>query len=207
MSSDSSATIATGAELVPKDCFAALDLETIYGRRAPLVVDLGCGDGSFLAAIASENPAADFLGIERLLGRVRTACRRIERAGLQNARVLCIEIAYAVERMLPANSVAAFHLMFPDPWPKRRHAARRLVSAPFLVSIHRALRPDGTIRIATDDTSYFRHLLRLATGLPALFVVEPDAVPLSTTSEFERRFTQRGVEIHRVALRKISPLT
>jgi tRNA (guanine-N7-)-methyltransferase len=79
------------------NCFEPLDLRSIFGRRAPVEVDLGCGDGTFLAALAAENPDTDFLGIERLLGRVRSACRKIERNGLTNARILRFEISYAVE--------------------------------------------------------------------------------------------------------------
>lgn len=206
MSSDSAPTIASEIELVPANCFESLDLQAIFGRVAPIEVDLGCGDGSFLASIAAENPARNFLGIERLLGRVRTACRKIERAGLTNARVLRIEISYAVERLLPANSVSVFHLMFPDPWPKRRHAPRRLVNETFLLAVHRALEANGIVRIATDESDYFRQITRLGSQSP-LFAIEADAAPTTATSMFERRFTLRGAPIHRLVLRKVSPVT
>jgi tRNA (guanine-N7-)-methyltransferase len=206
LSSDLSATIATPAELVLVNCFEQLDVRGIYGRVAPLEVDLGCGDGSFLAAIAAASPGRDFLGIERLLGRVRTACRRVERAGLENVRVLRLEISYVVERLLPANSVTTFHLMFPDPWPKRRHASRRLVTETFLASIHRALVPNGTVRISTDDSAYFGQITQLISQ-SSFFVVNDGGVPASVVSKFEKRFTQNGVAIHRLELRKVSPVT
>jgi tRNA (guanine-N7-)-methyltransferase len=193
-------------ELVPENCFVPLDLRAVYGRIAPLEVDLGCGDGSFLAAIAEKNPERDFLGIERLLGRVRTACRKIERAGRGNARVLRFEISYAVERLLPANSVTVFHLMFPDPWPKRRHAPRRLVTENFLASMHRALGLDGTLRISTDDSAYFRQIKQLISQ-SMLFAVDTVGIPASPVSKFEKRFTQTGIPVHRLELRKISPVT
>jgi tRNA (guanine-N7-)-methyltransferase len=206
LSSDLSITIATPAELVPANCFEPLDLREIYHRIAPLEVDLGCGDGSFLAAIAEKNPRHDFLGIERLLGRVRAACRRVERAGLGNARVLRFEISYAVERLLPASSVTVFHLMFPDPWPKRRHASRRLVTENFLTAMDRALVSDGIVRIATDDSVYFRHMMQLVSPSP-LFAINSGAAPTSAVSKFEKRFTHHGFAIHRLELRKVSPLT
>jgi tRNA (guanine-N7-)-methyltransferase len=206
LSSDPSATIASEVELVPANCFAPLDFEEIYGRQAPVEVDLGCGDGTLLAALASENSDRDFLGIERLVGRVGSACRKIEQRGLENARVLQFEIAYAVERLLPENSVASFHVIFPDPWPKRRHAPRRLVSAIFLASLHRALAANGTVRIATDETEYYRQITRLVSQ-SSLFAVISDAVPASAMSKFEKRFMFDGVKIHRLALRKISPVT
>jgi tRNA (guanine-N7-)-methyltransferase len=206
LSSDSLITLAGEVELVPANSFAPLDFEEVFHRRAPVEIDLGCGDGSFLAALAGQNPDRDFLGVERLLGRVRTACRRIERAGLANARVLRFEISYVVDHLLPGNSVEEFHLMFPDPWPKRRHASRRLVTENFLGSIHRALVPSGTVHIATDEPDYFRQISGLVSQ-SSLFEIITDAVPAIAMSKFEKRFTQEGLKIHRLSLRKISPLT
>ena len=199
-------TIASGIELVPANCFEALDLRAAFGRAAPVEVDLGCGDGSFLAAIAAENPDRDFLGVERLAGRVRSACRKIERSGLTNARVLRFEISYALEQLLPPKSVTTFYLLFPDPWPKRRHAARRIVSENFLAALHRALVPNGTIRIATDEIDYFRQIARLVSASENFVVVENSAWLLPST-KFERRFRERGIPSQRLELRKVSPVT
>jgi tRNA (guanine-N7-)-methyltransferase len=203
LSSDPSTTIASETELVPANCLAPLDFEAIYGRRAPLEIDLGCGEGSFLAAIAAENASRNFLGIERLVGRVQSARGKLDRAGLTNARVLRFEISYAVNHLLPASSVAIFHLMFPDPWPKRRHAPRRLFNRDFLAAIHRALAPNGTVRIATDDADYFRQITDVVSQSPQ-FKLIPNAIPASAVSKFEKRFTQGGVEIHRLGLQKVS---
>jgi tRNA (guanine-N7-)-methyltransferase len=206
LSSDSSATIASKVELVPTDCFAPLDLLAVYGRKGALEVDLGCGDGAFLAKLAAENLNKNFLGIERLLGRVRTACAKMERAGLTNVRILHFEISYSVERLLPINSVTAFHVMFPDPWPKRRHAPRRLVNESFLMSLHRALQPEGTVRIATDDAEYFREITRLVSQSPRFSVIDDASWP-AAVSQFERRFVEQGAAIQRLTLRKVSPGT
>jgi tRNA (guanine-N7-)-methyltransferase len=198
--------LAGEAELVPEDCLTPLNFQAIFGREAPVHVDLGCGEGSFLTSLASNNPEENFLGIERLLGRVRSACGRIERAGLVNARVLRFEISYAVQYLVPANSVAAFYLMFPDPWPKRRHASRRVISESLLVSLHRALSSNGKVRIATDDSDYFNQITRLVSH-SAFFEADNDALATAARSKFERRFTQRRVPIHRLLLRKLSPVT
>jgi tRNA (guanine-N7-)-methyltransferase len=196
--------LASAAEIVPESYFAPLDLETIYGRKGPIEVDLGCGDGSFLVEIAGANPARDFLGIERLPGRVRSAHRKITARGLTNARVLLVETSYAVRRMLPASSVAQFYLMFPDPWPKRRHWSRRVVTEDFFASIHRALVPHGVLRIATDQIDYFREIERLA-GESTQFMTDADPEPPAARSTFEKRFSQS--EIYRLRLRKVSDAT
>jgi len=195
-------TIAVQAEIIPANYFAPLDFEAIYGTRAPLEVDLGCGDGLFLAKAAAANPATNFLGIERMPGRVRSACRKIQVGGLTNARILEIEISYAVRHLLPAASATVFHLMFPDPWPKRRHSPRRLVTEDFFATLHRALTPDGTLRIVTDQTDYFREIERLTAHSPGFMRITDRALPASA-STFEKRFRENGLEIHRLVLRKI----
>jgi tRNA (guanine-N7-)-methyltransferase len=201
-----SAAIANQAEIICANYFASLDLEAIYGRNAPLEVDLGCGDGLFLSAAAGANPARNFLGIERLAGRVRSACRRIELDPLSNARVLRCDISYAVSQLLPAGSVAVFHLMFPDPWPKRRHASRRIVTEQFLFFLARALSVGGMVRIATDETEYFRQIERVAVA-SRQFVAVPEPEVVAASSTFEKRFRQDGLKIHRLMLRKASDVT
>ena len=196
--------IAVQAEIIPANCFVPLDFESIYGNRAPLEIDLGCGDGLFLAAAAASKPARNFLGIERMPGRVRSACRKIEVGGLANARILEIEVSYAVRHLLPAGSVSVFHLMFPDPWPKRRHSPRRVVTEDFLAALNGALTSDGTLRIATDEIDYFREIERLAADAPG-FTRVSDREPPELESTFEKRFRQDHVEIHRLVLRKVSP--
>ena len=190
-------------EIIPEDYFAPLDLQAVYGRHAPLEVDLGCGDGSFLVASAEANPARDFLGIERLVGRVRRVCRKIGFHRVSNARVLRVESSYAVQRLLPPGSVAVFHLLFPDPWPKRRHWRRRLVTEDFLAAIHRALAPQGVVRIATDHLDYSQEIERLV-AQSAGFVSSSDMESDPPLSTFEKRFRQGDLEIHRLVLRKVS---
>jgi tRNA (guanine-N7-)-methyltransferase len=195
---------ASAVEFVPTNYFRPVSLSEIFPRAAAIEVDLGCGDGAYLTALAQRNPGRNFLGIERLRGRVRSTCRKILNADLANARILSVEIAYAVMHLLPARSVEAFHLMFPDPWPKRRHSNRRLVTADFLASIHRALIPGGTLQIATDQSDYFRAIERLAAQSPQ-FTVISDPNPPAATSTFEKRFCES--RIYRLGLRNVSDAT
>jgi len=194
-------------ELVPETYVAPLDLLAIFGRVAPLQVDLGCGDGSFLCELAHLHQDKNFLGIERLVGRVAKACRKA--SPLDNVRVLNVESSYAVGYLLPEASVETFYLLFPDPWPKRRHQRRRIVRLDFLDSIHRALEDGGSLRIATDQLDYFEKIRVLAENYSGFTIVDPNVdsdrndLPLT---KFERRFSALGVPIYRLALRKISPV-
>jgi tRNA (guanine-N7-)-methyltransferase len=179
-----------------------LDLEKIFGRKAPLHVDLGCGNGSFLCALAQRAPDKNFLGIERLLNRVRASARK--GATLDNVRLLRVESSYAVCYLLPTESVERFYLLFPDPWPKRRHHRRRIVTPDFLTSIHGALQKNGSIYIATDDLDYFRKIKEIAQSNPR-FSIRDVNVELPQ-SRFARIFREKGAPIHWLELRKISPV-
>jgi len=197
------ATPAAEIEFVPANYFAPIALEELFGRSAPLEVDLGCGDGAFLAELAAKFPERNFLGIEKLGGRVRRACKKAHRLELGNLRVVRIESGYAIQYLLPAGSVEVVHLLFPDPWAKRKHKRRRLVQPAFLDSVHRLLAPGGRFRIATDQEKYFAAIQELI--LPEAFIVEPgsadESFPVTT---FERHFLAEGAPIYRVTLRKVS---
>ncbi len=179
-----------------------LDLDNIFGRAAPLHVDLGCGDGSFLCALAQRMPDKNFLGIERLLNRVRASARKA--ASLDNVRLLRMESFYAVRYLLRSKSVETFYLLFPDPWPKRRHHGRRIVTQEFLGSIQTALQENGCIYIATDDFDYFGKIKEMAESNSGFEIGDAD-VELPQ-SKFERIFREKGAPVHLLTLRKISPV-
>jgi tRNA (guanine-N7-)-methyltransferase len=141
--------------MVPEHYFRELASREIRRDERPLEVDLGCGDGSFLMAMAAHYPERDFLGVERLLGRVRKVCRKATRRGLANARVLRLDSRYVVEWLLPEAQVSRLHLLCPDPWPKVRHHRRRLVQADFLEAVRRVLVPGGEFLFMTDHQEYF----------------------------------------------------
>jgi tRNA (guanine-N7-)-methyltransferase len=178
-----------------------LNLEKIFGRKAPLHVDLGCGDGSFVCALAQRLPDKNFLGIERLLNRVRISARKA--AMLDNVRLLRMESSYAVRYLLPAESVERFYLLFPDPWPKRRHHLRRIVTPDFLGSIHAALQKNGSIYIATDDADYFEKIKEIVELDPGFAIGDAD-VDLPQ-SKFGLIFRSKGAPVHWLALRKVFP--
>ena len=195
-------------ELIPESYVDRLDLTKVFGRTAPLIVDLGCGDGSFLIAMAERFPAKNFLGVERMAGRVSKTCRKAgpNRTGgeLRNVRVLHLESSYVVQFLLPQNSVETFYLLFPDPWPKRRHQRRRVMSPDFLDALHAALAFDGILHMATDQRDYFTAMEHLASGDKRFETVDSE-INLPQT-KFERTFREQGAPIYRLSLRKISPV-
>ncbi len=189
-------------ELIPTDYFAPLDLAAILPRSAPLEIDLGCGDGTFLVGLAEKFPERNFLGIERLLGRVRSACGKAARKQLPNVRILRIESTYAVLHLLPPQAIHVVHLLFPDPWPKKRHHRRRIVTGAFLAGVYRILDPGGRLRIATDQEDYFEAIHELASTscFQEQAGDEHETFPLTT---FEKQFVAERASIYRLGLRKV----
>jgi tRNA (guanine-N7-)-methyltransferase len=192
-------------ELVPDSQVARLDLVQLFGRSAPLHVDLGCGDGSFLCEIAQQFPKRNFLGVERLTKRVEKVRRKAEK--IENVRVLRADTLFAVRDLLPESSVETFYLLFPDPWPKRRHQFRRIFTPDFLDAIGVPLVQNGVLRVATDQLDYFRQIEWLSRAHLQFEVVPafPDESVLPIT-KFERKFRDQGAPIYWLTLRKTSPV-
>jgi tRNA (guanine-N7-)-methyltransferase len=118
-----------------------IDLAALFPQARPLEVELGCGDASFLADYARRHPERNFIGVERLLGRIRKLDRKGRRAGLTNLRGVQIESSYFLRYLLPPHSASALHVYFPDPWPKKRHRKNRLINESFPRLAQAALAP------------------------------------------------------------------
>src|ERR1051326_481058 len=113
-----------------------LDLDGMFPQGGLLEVELGSGDGSFLVSYAKAFPERNFIGVERLLGRIRKMDRKGRRAGLCHLRAVRIESSYFLRYLLPPHAANALHLYFPDPWPKRKHRRHRLVNPDFPAVAH-----------------------------------------------------------------------
>lgn len=173
--------------------------EWVSLKAPPLEVDFGCHRGTFLVGMAQLYPDRNFLGIERQIGRVQRCLEKIQRLDLPNALVVQGEGAESLRRWLPDACVSIFHISFPDPWPKRRHAHRRLVNLEFLDEVKRVLRLPGILRLMTDDEDYFRYMRR-ATAAEWEELPWNDGQETVNTS-FERKFADLGRTTFRSALR------
>ncbi len=176
-----------------------IDLGKLFPKPQPLEVELGSGDGSFLVEYAHRHPERNFIGVERLLGRIRKLDRKGRRAGLSNLRGLRIESAYFLEYLLPAHSTTALHIYFPDPWPKRKHRRHRLINERFPALAQHTLVPGGIVFLRTDDEDYFEQMLQVfATSAPFRAVETPEELA-GLATDFEEDFQAQGIKTLRAA--------
>jgi len=144
-------------------------LALCLGRQdAPLEVEIGPGKDDFILRAAKASPATDFLAIERVRERVDSLCRKIERARLGNVRVYFGDARSAIAGLLRPGGVQAFHIHFPDPWPKRRHARHRLIQPALARQLVQRLCPGGTLTVITDDRPYAEQILACLGTTPGL---------------------------------------
>ncbi len=168
-----------------------------------LEIDIGCHRGTFLVAMAELYPERKFLGIERQPSRVERCLKKIARLGLANAHAVQGEgLAVLQESGL---RVHAIHVSFPDPWPKRRHHARRLVDRKFLRDAWSILDPAGMLRLMTDDEPYFRAMERAALSCDGFESMPWDDGRLYPPTEFQMKFESKPV--YRLALRRCDSMS
>jgi tRNA (guanine-N7-)-methyltransferase len=179
-----------------------LDLSELFSLKQSLEVELGSGDGSFLVEYAKQHSDRNFIGIERLLGRIRKLDRKGRRAGLTNLRGVRIESAYFLRYLLPLHSVSALHVYFPDPWPKRKHRRHRLINEQFASLARAALEPGGRVYLRTDDPDYFDQMLAVFDASPDFAKEETPIQLASLLTDFERDFNARGTKTLRAAYRR-----
>lgn len=183
-----------------------LTIAALFGRDQPLEIELGSGDGSFLVSYAQQHPGRNFIGVERLLGRIRKMERKARRAGLTNLKGIRIESLYLLQYLLPRHSAEALHIYFPDPWPKRRHRYHRLVNEAFPEVAAQVLTNCGRVYLRTDDSDYFQQMLQVFSGSTRFLEVETPASLLAVKTDFEQDFVARGVPARYVAYERRSDL-
>ncbi len=138
---------------------APLDFAQAFGRRAPVVLEIGFGMGETTAAIADARRDTDFLGVEVHGPGVGALLGRVDAMGLTNVRVVRHDAVEVVDGMIPPDSLAGVHVFFPDPWPKKRHHKRRLLQPAFVHALAQRLAPGGYFHAATDWEDYAHEML------------------------------------------------
>jgi len=181
-----------------------LALPELFTSPQPLEVELGCGDASFLVEWAQRNPEKNFIGVERLLGRIAKLDRKGRRAGLKNLRGVRIESSYFLQYLLPARSASAIHIYFPDPWPKKRHHKNRLISPGFPEICQIALAPQGIVFLRTDDAPYFAQMTEVFDAAKQFKGIETPPGLAELFTDFEKGFHARGIKTLRAAYQLVS---
>jgi len=178
-----------GVEFQPEP----LDLTRLFGREAPVVLEIGFGMGASLVTMAQNNPQQNFLGIEVHAPGVGACLASAKEAEVENLRVMCHDAVEVLEKMIPDNSLRMVQLFFPDPWHKARHNKRRIVQVPFAELVMRKLKLGGVFHMATDWEAYAEHMLEVMSSIDGYqnqsetqnYVPRPDTRPLT-------KFEQRG---------------
>jgi tRNA (guanine-N7-)-methyltransferase len=176
-----------------------LDWQQVVGRNAPLVVEIGFGNGQFLIRQAEHSPGVTVVGIELSWGWVRHLARRLDEAGLSHVRLIHGEAQVALQHLFSSNSVSEIFINFPDPWPKKRHHSRRLIQAELLRLVHDRLAPSGRVTIATDHPDYaawISAMLERQTALqPCFCTTAVPELPDRTPTKYEQRAREARLPI------------
>lgn len=183
----------------------AIDYAAVFGRSAPVVLEIGFGMGFTTAEIAAARPDTDFIGIEVHGPGVGNMFKLIAEQRLANVRVIQHDAVEVLRDMIPDRSLAGVHVYFPDPWPKKRHLKRRLIQAPLVAQLAAKLAPGGYLHCATDIEDYGQQMLDVLSAEPLLentadgFAPRPDYRPLT---KFEARGLRLGHGVWDVIFRR-----
>jgi tRNA (guanine-N7-)-methyltransferase len=182
-----------------------IDVHALFGRRAPLILEIGFGMGETTAEIAAAHPQNDYLGIEVHTPGVGSLLKQIAERGLSNVRIVQHDAVEVLQHMIAPGALDAMHIFFPDPWPKKRHHKRRLIQPGFIALAASRLKLSGYIHAATDWQEYAQQILSVLSAEPALentaasFADRPAYRP---QTKFETRGLKLGHGVWDIVFRK-----
>jgi tRNA (guanine-N7-)-methyltransferase len=187
---------------------ALLDLQAVFGRTAPLTIEIGFGNGEHLLARAQAEPERLFLGIEVHRAGIGAVLLRAAALNLQNLRVIRHDAVEVLAQQIPAGAVDALQILFPDPWHKARHHKRRLIQPVFASLLATRLRPGGSLHLATDWLPYAEQMLEVLSGCASLENTVPEAgfAPRDTAraaTRFERRGERLGHNVYELRWQRV----
>ena len=195
--------------LTPRYCLpfarAPIDFAAVFGRRAPVVLEIGCGMGETTAAIAQAHPESDFVGVEVHGPGVGSILNRIEQSSIANLRMIQHDAVEVIDAMIPEGSLAGIHVYFPDPWPKKRHHKRRLLQPGFVHALATRLAPGGYLHAATDWAPYAEEILATFSSEPLLANTAQRYAPRPAwrpQTKFETRGLKLGHEVFDILFRR-----
>ena len=177
-----------------------IDWGALFGNENPVEIEIGCGKGRFLLETSRQHPEINYVGVERVLKYVQRAKERLLKGNATGVFLICSDAAYLVDRYIRESTVEAYHVYFPDPWPKRRHAKRRLFrNEVWLRGLTRTLNSSrGRIHIATDYAEYFYEIHDCLTHTPPLVYLSPDSLEIGhIPTSFEIKYRAEGRKIYR----------
>lgn len=197
--------------VIPENIAGRADFDIIFGRSAPVEMEVGSGKGTFLLTEAKAFPEKNFFGIEWANKYYKYAVDRLHRWGIKNVRLMRTDAATFISEHIPDASIDVFHLYFPDPWPKKKHHKRRFFCDENLVQLRRILKPAGIINIATDHADYFEQMTDVAGRavkegtFEEIDFIRPAGAKDSEIvgTNYERKYIKEGRSTYTLALRKI----
>ena len=184
---------------------STIDLDGMFGRSVPKILEIGFGMGDSTAAIAQAHPENDYLGIEVHAPGIGSLLKLADELGLTNLRVIRHDAVEVLRHMIAPETLDGVHIFFPDPWPKKRHHKRRLIQGPLIATLADRLAPGGYLHCATDWHEYAEQMLEVLSAEPLLantadgFAPRPDYRPLT---KFEQRGLRLGHGVWDVIFRK-----
>jgi tRNA (guanine-N7-)-methyltransferase len=187
------------------------DLDQMFGRHAPRMLEIGFGAGEALLAFAQAHPELDCLGVEVHKPGVGHLLLGAETAGLNNLRIVCHDAVEVLQQQLAPGCLQLIHIFFPDPWPKKRHHKRRLIQPEFVETLARGLVVGGTLRLATDWEPYAMHMREVIDASTSFSNDAPDTGFVARNGErpltrFERRGQRLGHGVWDLSYRRIAPV-
>jgi tRNA (guanine-N7-)-methyltransferase len=185
-----------------------IDLQQLFGRTAPRMLEIGFGAGEALLTFAQAHPEFDCIGVEVHKPGVGHLLLGAQAAGLKNLRIICHDAVEVLQGQLAPASLQLIHIFFPDPWPKKRHHKRRLIQPALVELLARVLTADGTLRLATDWEPYALHMREVIDASPSFTNESPDTGFAARTDErpltrFERRGQRLGHGVWDLSYRRV----
>ena len=193
------------AEFKLRDMTSPVDWAPLFGNENPIEIEVGCGNGDFLIESSMQHPEINYVGIERSRKYIRRTKERLLKRNITTVCLVCSDAVYFVGRYVAAGSVKAYHIYFPDPWPKKRHHKRRIFNNEiWMGAMIRTLHPQGgRIHLATDYEEYFYEIRRKLDAVPHLTYIPPDSIETEhIPTNFELKYRAEGRAIYRAVYQK-----